>query len=566
MLHGYSRDIHVEATTQIRSQVQPQACGIEPSMSQDQQSVSSEKCGESTREEHSSMKIARTYKDAIHALNSLQSNFASIESRKRIGNTLSRNEESINSVFEFTRRLGYSPADLNRLNVIHVTGTKGKGSVCSFTNSILKQYSVKNGGPIRKIGLFTSPHLKHVRERIRINGEPIDESLFTKYFFEVWDKLSSTTSSPSEFPDLQPSAEVKPMYFKYLTILSFHVFMSEGVDTAIYEVGVGGTYDSTNIIEKPTVTAISSLGIDHTFMLGDTIESITWNKTGIFKKGCPAYVSEQPAYPQSIEVINSRALELGASSLEIVDTDILPADVQLGLAGDFQRQNAALAVKISSEHLSKLGVPSSDLPKFSGSTQLPPKFLAGLRDARWDGRCQIIENAENFKHITWYIDGAHTVESVKSSSIWFRDTVKRRRQIGREVRVLLFNQQNRENANSLLQDLYKSIVDGGINFDHVVFTTNITWSDGNYDPDLVSLNSSSDAVDKMTVQKSLAEAWCVMDKEKGRSSRKHIFPDIETGVKFIKSLTNDGSKVDAFVCGSLHLVGGVLVVLDGKQV
>lgn len=78
------------------------------------------------------------------------------------------------------------------------------------------------------------------------------------------------------------------MYFKYLTILSFHVFLQEGVDTAIYEVGVGGTFDSTNIIEKPTVTGISALGIDHTFMLGNTIESITDNKTGIFKRGSPA--------------------------------------------------------------------------------------------------------------------------------------------------------------------------------------------------------------------------------------------------------------------------------------
>ena len=123
------------------------------------------------------------------------------------------------------------------------------------------------------------------------------------------------------------------MYFKYLTILSFHVFLQEGVDTAIYEVGVGGTYDSTNIIDKPTVTGISALGIDHTFMLGDNIASITENKTGIFKKGVPAFVSKQLEYPETHELIEKRAKQLGVSSLEFVDTEDLP-NVKLGLSGN----------------------------------------------------------------------------------------------------------------------------------------------------------------------------------------------------------------------------------------
>lgn len=504
---------------------------------------------------------SRTYKDAINALNTLQSNFASIEAIKKLGPDVKKNEMSIREVYEYTRRLGYQPKDFNRMNLIHVTGTKGKGSTCAFAESILSQYRSTNSGPINKIGLFTSPHLKTVRERIRINGSPINELKFTKYFFEVWDKLSTTESSATEFPTLQPSNVVKPMYFKYLTILSFHVFMSEGVDTAIYEVGVGGQYDSTNIIDAPTVVGISSLGIDHTFMLGNTIDSITWNKTGIFKKGCPAVVSDQLEYPESLDIIKERATELGVSRLEIVDTNYLPPNVKLGLAGDFQRLNAALAIKLATIHLQKLGVPSNELPNFDNSNTLPDKFLKGLSDTQWSGRCQLIEK----EGINWYIDGAHTLESINVASSWFKSTVHTKHQPNKGLKILLFNQQNRENANDLLRKLYENISSSEFKFDHVIFTTNITWSDGNYNSDLVSLNSSKEQVDKLIIQKELAEVWSKLDQKNGYNSRKHIFHDIETSVNFIKSLSHDSPIIDVFVCGSLHLVGGFLVVLDNEK-
>lgn len=526
----------------------------------------------------------RTYKDAINALNTLQSNFASIEATKKLGPNVNKNELSINEVYEYVRRLGYKPSDFNKLNLIHVTGTKGKGSTCAFTESILNQYrtsSTSTVNPINKIGLYTSPHLKNVRERIRINGNPINELKFTKYFFEVWDKLSSTTSSPERFPTLQPSETVKPMYFKYLTILSFHVFLSEGVDTAIYEVGVGGTYDSTNIIESPTVTAISSLGIDHTFMLGNTIESITQNKTGIFKFGVPAVVSNQSEYPESIEIIKKRAEELGSSSLEIVDEkQILPENIKLGLLGTFQRQNAALAVKIAAIHLAKLGVDKVELPDFddkeTGTTILPDRFLAGLEQTKWDGRCQIIKNKENFDKISWYIDGAHTNESINASSTWFKEVILKQQeellvqQKPKTVKILLFNQQSRDNCKDLLTKLYNVTTLNGVKFDHVIFTTNVTWSDGNYNSDLVSMNNSKELIDNLTVQKELADTWSKLDQtnKQQQVSRKHIFHDIETGINFIKSVSNEifnNSTVDVFVCGSLHLVGGVLVVLDNER-
>lgn len=503
------------------------------------------------------MRIAspRTYRDAINALNTLQSNFASIEAIKlQKLSSRARSEFSLNEVYEYIRRLGYQPHDFNRLNVVHVTGTKGKGSTCAFTESILSQY--RKAGTISKIGLFTSPHLKSVRERIRINGAPITELKFTKYFYEVWDKLTTTTSDPDQFPTLQPCDTVKPMYFKYLTVLSFHVFMSEGVDTAIYEVGVGGKYDSTNVVEKPTVTGITSLGIDHTLMLGDTIELIAWNKAGIMKKDAPAIVAEQLEYPESLKTVENEANQIGVASFEVVMADLIPRDIKLGLAGDFQRQNAAVAVKLAEKHLVSLGVQGIDIDE----NGLPDEFVEGLEKARWDGRCQIIADKKDYDHITWYIDGAHTMESINVASGWFKQEVSKRN----TTKILLFNQQSRENAAALLEKLYRNVVDSSLKFDHVIFTTNITWSDGSYNSDLVSMNNSKDQIDRLVVQKELAGKWSQLDQESGFTARKHVFPDIETSLRFTKSLTSD-KEAEVFVCGSLHLVGGFLAVLDGDR-
>lgn len=493
---------------------------------------------------------SRTYRDAINALNTLQSNFASIEAVKGLAlSPQARSELSINEVQEYIRRLGYKPQDFDKMNVIHVTGTKGKGSTCAFTESILSQY--RKSGAITKIGLFTSPHLKSVRERIRINGCPITETKFTKYFYEVWDKLSATTSDAEAFPTLQPCDTVKPMYFKYLTVLSLHVFMLEGVDTAIYEVGVGGRYDSTNVVVHPTVVGITSLGIDHTLMLGKTIESIAWNKAGIMKKGCAAVVATQTEYPEAMEIVEKEAREIGVLSLEVADASLVPSDIRLGLAGTFQRQNAAVAVKLAETHLKQLGhtVDTSD--------SLPEEFVKGLEKTRWDGRCQTISGHKNYERVTWYIDGAHTMESILVASEWFQGEVARHN----TTKIVMFNQQSRENAADLLERLYTAT---GVRFDHAIFTTNVTWADGSYNADLVSMNNSKEQVDRLVVQKELAAKWSELDRVLGHTSRKHVFPDIETSVHFISSLSGD-KDVDVFVCGSLHLVGGFLTVLDGRD-
>lgn len=240
-----------------------------------------------------------------------------------------------------------------------------------------------------------------VRERIRINSEPISEEKFTKYFFDVWNALN-----PSEIKEV-PGPDFKPTYFQMLTLISFHAFMQEGVDTAIYEVGVGGEYDSTNIVEKPAATGITTLGIDHVYSLGHTLDKIAWHKAGIFKSGCPAFTVEQE--PDAMPVLEQRAEDKGVS-LTTVKAHPAFEHVNIKPAESFQRKNASLAIDLSRTALESLGV---NLQYDMGV--LPQQFIDGLEKVVWRGRCETLVSGPR----RWHLDCAHTEDSLRVASSWF---------------------------------------------------------------------------------------------------------------------------------------------------
>lgn len=240
-----------------------------------------------------------------------------------------------------------------------------------------------------------------VRERFKINSKPISESLFTRYFFEVWDALEASAHATGADPSH------KPVYFRFLTLMSFHVFLHERVGAAIYEVGVGGELDSTNVIPRPVVIGITTLGIDHVATFGETIEQIAWHKAGIFKTGCPAFSVEQ--LPGAAEVVKNRANEKGVH-LHVVGIHPGLGEAKLSPNADFQRQNASLAIFLAQEMIVSYGLPS-----IAEDANLPNSVVMSLEKMSWPGRTEM----KIQKNKEWCIDGAHTDESMKVAGHWF---------------------------------------------------------------------------------------------------------------------------------------------------
>lgn len=340
-----------------------------------------------------------------------------------------------------------------------MAGTKGKGTTCAFTDSILNHHRLAHSLP-SKTGLLISPHLISVRERIRINSRPIEEHLFTRYFWEVWDLLAVT---PAALPELALPG-TRPVYARYMTLLALHAFMREGVDCAILETGIGGEYDATNIVERPVATGITTLGIDHVFALGDTIEKIAWHKGGIAKKGSPAFAMKQ-ASQSAAQVLRERAAEKG-QELQVVDVDPRLEGVDVRPNALFQKRNASLAIALAETVLSKL-----DQSFKRQDDVLPQTFVDGLEKVDWRGRCEVKVG----EGVVWHVDGAHTTDSLKTAAKWFVEESAPRR----GPRALVFNQQGRTEAIDFLDGLYEgSRQASGTAFDHVIFCTNVTFSTG----------------------------------------------------------------------------------------
>ncbi|XP_077865293.1 folylpolyglutamate synthase, mitochondrial-like [Saccoglossus kowalevskii] len=215
--------------------------------------------------------------------------------------------------------------DLDGLNIIHVSGTKGKGSVSAFCESILRANDLKTG-------FLSSPALIEHRERIRINGLPLTREEFIEYFFHVYKKVDNPQILNGQ---------------RLIAMTAFHAFIQKRVDVVIMEVGIGGTYDYTNVIRRPVVTGINLIDFDHTKYLGDTLDKIAWHKAGICKPGRPAFTITQSK--EAMDTILSRAKELKAPIQlvpELDEYDWQGHPMKLGIAGDHQKRNASLAIQL----------------------------------------------------------------------------------------------------------------------------------------------------------------------------------------------------------------------------
>lgn len=276
----------------------------------------------------------------------------------------------------------------DKLKFVHVAGTNGKGSICSYCSAILKEAGYK-------AGLFTSPYIVDFRERFQINGEMISE----KELCEIVEKIKSVV-------DGYPADEI-PTEFEIVTAIGMMYFYKNNCDVVVLEVGLGGRFDSTNVIKKPLVSVIGSISIDHTAQLGNTVEKIAFEKAGIIKATCPT-VLYPPDKESVLEVIKEQA-EAKKSPLTIVNGDRIKTlrreldgdtvslnevEIKLPISGIFQPLNLLTAV--------------TALEK-SGITVTNEEIKLGAEKAFFPARLQLVCNNPKI-----LLDGAHNPDGIKA--------------------------------------------------------------------------------------------------------------------------------------------------------
>jgi len=261
------------------------------------------------------------------------------------------------------------------LAYVHVAGTNGKGS----TSLMIAEILIAAG---YQVGRYSSPHLHSYRERFTVNGEEIEDQ-------ELWSYLQV---AKKHVEAMLKRGEEHPTEFEVLTALAFQYFAAHKVDVAVLEVGMGGTYDSTNVI-KPLVSVITSIDFDHTSFLGSTLAEIASNKAGIIKPGVPVVTGTLE--PEAREVISIRAANLGAavhssSDLHIMTSAASSPDVQVvdidgagwnlqglsfSLLGDYQLKNMAVAI-MTINILKEMGfnIEADDVRRALGRIRIPGRL------------------------------------------------------------------------------------------------------------------------------------------------------------------------------------------------
>ncbi len=270
----------------------------------------------------------------------------------------------------FLRGLGNPHA---RLRIVHITGTKGKGSTAAMLGAVLQAAGYR-------VGLFTSPHLVHVEERMQVDGVPIRREELAALMEQLAPVVRAFAGGP----------ESTPTFFEISTALGFLHFVQRRVEIAIVEVGLGGRFDSTNVCQ-PLVSILTTVGLDHMAQLGNTVEEIAFQKAGIIKRGVP--VVSGVWEPAARRVIETVARDVGT----VVQMPSATFDFELGLLGAHQIENAKLAVK------------TVELLRSKGFTISKAALARGLKSVQWPCRIEVVSRNP---HVI--LDCAHNLPSAQA--------------------------------------------------------------------------------------------------------------------------------------------------------
>ncbi len=332
-------------------------------------------------------------------------------------------KNDLNHTGRFLSGLG-SPALYKK--IIHVAGTNGKGSVCAYLNSFL----LSDG---KTVGMFTSPHLISMNERIRINGEIITKEEFLSGYEEVKgviDKLSKELAHPT--------------FFEMLFLIAMCIFEKRQVEYVILETGLGGRLDATNVIQKPIVTVITKIGLDHCQYLGTTKQEIAGEKAGILKEGVPVVYLKN--YRDTALILEKRALEIGCP-MEGLEEDAY-------IIENFKNKSIDFSYKSRYYDYIPFIVPTCALYQVENISLA----LRAYECIRNDGQLHVKELQEAVSRTKWegrmeevadgiYVDGAHNEDGILA----FLDTVGRIRCMGK--RILLFSAVSDKDYKSMIKAL-----------------------------------------------------------------------------------------------------------------
>lgn len=276
------------------------------------------------------------------------------------------------------------------LKFIHVGGTNGKGSVCAMLSSVLSCAGFK-------VGLYTSPYVREFNERMRINGENIPNDTLARITERVKKVAEKMADSPTEF--------------ELITAIALEYFKEEGCQVVIWEVGMGGRLDATNVIDTPLLSIITGVDIDHTAFLGDTIEKISYEKAGIIKSGVPILFGGESSVAEAViaaeaEKKQTILCKTDYSKLKIHLSDLSGTTfdyrsrkgVKVSLLGSYQPKNASVVLD-ALDNLSSTGLKVSE-----------ENIREGLLSARWQARFEIIN-----KNPLVIFDGAHNPQGISAA-------------------------------------------------------------------------------------------------------------------------------------------------------
>lgn len=299
----------------------------------------------------------------------------------------------------------------NKYKTIHVTGTNGKGSVCAMLSQILKTADIK-------VGLFTSPHLVTYRERIRINNEDISEGDFATLVDEIRSAITEMLKDGNESPTL----------FETLTAMAFKYFADQKVEYSVIEVGLGGLLDSTNVI-TPEVSIITNVANDHAERCGGDLLGIARYKAGIIKQNVPVVTG---AESEPLKIIRDTAQKNHSKIFVLGEDFFVDESVELSLKGEYQKLNAAIAIK-SAQVLNDSRVTDSLINE-------------AIKSTHWAGRFEIL----NIKGKTIIIDGAHNGAGAEA----LRNSLDKNFPTGR--RAFLFGVLRDKDIDTIIENLFRA--------------------------------------------------------------------------------------------------------------